>query len=111
MFTGHIDAYRASDMPGFPFSQKPPSCPSVGVEEAWNGNTPDRHQEGPQMELTLLAKVCDKKDCPTLYRTDRGTLAVQGDTVTEHGRTLPAHESIVEIPVDLIKKAIADGLI
>jgi hypothetical protein len=63
------------------------------------------------MKVQMLAKECDKKDCPTLYSTDRGTLLVQGDRPEGHGLTLPAHEGVVEIPVSLIKKAIADGLL
>lgn len=49
--------------------------------------------------------------CPTLYVTDRGTLVVQGTTVTDpealatmraHGNGLPDHESAVEIPAELL---------
>ncbi|SFF63324.1 hypothetical protein SAMN05216251_12225 [Actinacidiphila alni] len=63
------------------------------------------------MELTRLVGSCDDGDCPTLYVTDRGTLAVQGTRLTEHGLSIPAHETMVEIPVDLIRKAIRDGLL
>ncbi|MEW2517701.1 hypothetical protein [Actinacidiphila alni] len=63
------------------------------------------------MELTRLVGSCDDGDCPTLYVTDRGTLAVQGPRLTEHGLSIPAHETMVEIPVDLIRKAIRDGLL
>lgn len=61
------------------------------------------------MKLTPLVGECDENECPTLYRTDRGTLAVQGDTVTDHGVDVPEGEGIVEIPVSLIQKAIASG--
>ncbi|MEU1130814.1 hypothetical protein ABZ383_13295 [Streptomyces sp. NPDC005900] len=57
------------------------------------------------MEVTMLATSCDKKDCPTIYLTDRGTVLVQGGTPTGHGLTIPAHETLVEIPMDLIEKA------
>ncbi|MFG2750322.1 hypothetical protein [Streptomyces xanthophaeus] len=63
------------------------------------------------MKVTKLISTCDVKDCPTLYATDRGTFLVQGETPTDHGLKIPAHETLVEIPVELIKKAIADGLI
>ncbi|MEU4119520.1 hypothetical protein AB0F71_34125 [Kitasatospora sp. NPDC028055] len=63
------------------------------------------------MKLTRLVGSCDEGECPTLYLTDRGTLAVQGEHVTEHGLRLPAHEKLVEIPVELIRKAIRDNLI
>lgn len=45
---------------------------------------------------------CDSGDCPTVYLTDRGTIAVQGYDV-EH--TTPAGESIVEIPESVLKEA------
>ncbi|MFJ2805669.1 hypothetical protein ACIPLC_13910 [Kitasatospora sp. NPDC086801] len=63
------------------------------------------------MELTRLVGSCDEGDCPTLYLTDRGTLAVQGVQVTEHDLRIPAHEILVEIPVELIRKAVRDNLI
>lgn len=61
------------------------------------------------MKVTKLISTCDLKDCPTIYATDRGTFLVE--TPTDHGLKIPAHETLVEIPVELIKKAIADGLI
>jgi hypothetical protein len=63
------------------------------------------------MHVTKLISTCDIKDCPTLYATDRDTLLVQGETPTDHGLTIPAHETLVEIPMDLIRKAIGDKLI
>ncbi|MER7984095.1 hypothetical protein ABTY53_00600 [Streptomyces noursei] len=63
------------------------------------------------MEVTMLVTSCDKKDCPTLYKTDRGTLLVQGETPTDHGLRIPAHENLVEIPLELIRRAIRDDLI
>ncbi|KJS56613.1 hypothetical protein VM98_05940 [Streptomyces rubellomurinus subsp. indigoferus] len=63
------------------------------------------------MKLTRLVGSCDEGECPTLYLTDRGTLAVQGEYLTEHDLQLPAHEKLVEVPVELIRKAIRDNLI
>jgi hypothetical protein len=63
------------------------------------------------MRVTQLVSECELGDCPTLYATDRGTLLVQGETPHDHGLQLPAHETVVEIPVDLIRKAIRDQLI
>jgi hypothetical protein len=54
------------------------------------------------MELTKIAGNCKDGDCPTVYRTDRGTIAVQGDRLE---RPTPAHEAIVEIPVELLTEA------
>ncbi|MFD7133657.1 hypothetical protein [Streptomyces sp. NPDC059894] len=63
------------------------------------------------MKVTKLVSTCDIKDCPTIYSTDRGTLLVQGETPTDHGLQIPSHETLVEIPVELIQKAIRDNLI
>ncbi|WP_406138767.1 hypothetical protein [Streptomyces sp. NBC_01089] len=62
------------------------------------------------MKPTVLATTCDKKDCPTIYRTDRGTILVQGETPTDHGLEIPAHETLVEVPMELILKAFGDQL-
>ncbi|CAM5601027.1 hypothetical protein [Streptomyces avidinii] len=62
-------------------------------------------------ELTRLVGSCDEGECPTIYATDRGTLAFQGEEITDHGREVPPHETMVEIPIELIRKAIRDNLI
>jgi hypothetical protein len=61
------------------------------------------------MKVTKLASTCDIRECPTIYATDRNTILVQGETPLDHGLRIPAHETIVEIPVDLIRRAFADG--
>nr|WP_033217500.1 hypothetical protein [Kitasatospora phosalacinea] len=63
------------------------------------------------MLVRKLISSCDDGDCPTLYVTDQGTLLVQGATPADHGLRLPAHETVVEIPIELIRKAIRDQLI
>ncbi|WP_098024366.1 hypothetical protein [Streptomyces sp. st115] len=63
------------------------------------------------MKLTRLVGECDDGECPTVYVTDRGTLAIQGSKVTDHELTLPAHETLVEIPIELVRKAVRDNLI
>jgi hypothetical protein len=57
------------------------------------------------MELTKIAgdDNCRNGDCPTVYKTDRGTIAVQGDRLAH---PTPDHEAIVEIPLDLLKEAV-----
>lgn len=45
---------------------------------------------------------CDSNDCPSVFTTDRGTVAVQGyilDHVTPNG------EAVVEIPAALLAEA------
>ncbi|MFD7501649.1 hypothetical protein [Streptomyces sp. NPDC059850] len=67
------------------------------------------------MKVSKLVSTCDIKDCPTIYATDRDTLLVQGEVPTDHGLTIPAHEGIVEIPMqlilDLIRKGLRDKLV
>jgi hypothetical protein len=67
------------------------------------------------MKLTKLSDGdgpggCSGKSCPTVYRTDRGSLVVQGYRVTDAvGIDMPDNETIVEIPSDLIKKLVEAG--
>lgn len=57
------------------------------------------------MELTRIAgdDDCKDGDCPTVYRTDRDTIAVQGSRVDHPA---PDGEAIVEIPAGLLAKAV-----
>ncbi len=77
--------------------------------------SPDRlaheQEEYAVVELTRLVGECEDGECPTLYATDRGTLVVQGDILTDHGREVPGHEALVEIPVELIRKAVRANVI
>jgi hypothetical protein len=59
------------------------------------------------VRLDLVSKLCSADNCPTIYRTDRGTLVVQGYAInaTEAGLTLPQGELLVEIPLDLLRHA------
>jgi hypothetical protein len=61
------------------------------------------------MELRFLGSTSDGGSCPNLYETDRGTLVVQGEKVTDpdalaalRARGLPDHETVVEIPRELL---------
>jgi hypothetical protein len=67
--------------------------------------------KGGDVRSTPLVSTCDYGDCPTLYATDRGTLLVRGEIPADHQIDLPSHETVVEIPVELIRKAIRDQLI
>jgi hypothetical protein len=56
--------------------------------------------------LDLVAELCGAGECPTVYRTDRGTLVIQGyrfDPATA-GKTVPEGERMVEIPAELISR-------
>ncbi|WP_340559030.1 hypothetical protein [Streptomyces sp. GSL17-111] len=63
------------------------------------------------MKVTKLVSTCDIKDCPTIYATDRGTFLIQGETPTDHGLRIPVHETVVEIPAELLRKAVRDHLV
>jgi hypothetical protein len=58
-------------------------------------------------KLTLVTTLCGGGTCPTVYRTDRGTLVVQGYTVAANNVDidLPAGEQLVEVPVELLAAA------
>jgi hypothetical protein len=56
------------------------------------------------MELTRIAGgACGRDDCPTVFTTDRGTLAIQGYTVDKQTSD---GESVVEIPTDVLREAV-----
>jgi hypothetical protein len=62
--------------------------------------------------LSLINTFCGSNTCPTIYRTDRGTLVVQGILIEAEsaGVDLPAGEVLVEIPEQLITDfAVASG--
>lgn len=56
------------------------------------------------MKLTRIAGGdCGRDDCPTIFTTDKGSIAVQGYIV--HKKT-PVGEAVVEIPMDVFEEAI-----
>jgi hypothetical protein len=56
------------------------------------------------VQLTpLTGDNCRNGDCPTVYRTSRGTIAVQGDRLAH---PTPDHEAVVEIPVEVLLEAV-----
>ena len=71
----------------------------------------DTADGGPAPKLTIVTSLCGTGSCPTVYRTDRGTLVVQGYTVTAESANidLPAGEQLVEIPADLLAIAMRAG--
>jgi hypothetical protein len=63
--------------------------------------------ERPTVKITFLGKDSTPNDSPTLYKTDRGTLLVQGYKVTDPealaAMKIPAGETVVEVPPSLMK--------
>lgn len=60
------------------------------------------------MKLTKLSGPdCDNDDCPAVYISDRGTVVVQGDTVSHaDGLRLGVGEQAVEISAELLREAL-----
>ena len=67
----------------------------------------DAPLDQPGLTLQLIASACGSASCPTVYRSDRGTLVVQGYPITaeQAGVDLPPGEMLVEIPIDLLTSA------
>lgn len=67
------------------------------------------------MKLTKLSGGdglgdCGGENCPAVYRTDRGSLVVQGLRVADPvDITIPDNETIVEIPSNLLQKLVEAG--
>lgn len=64
------------------------------------------------MRLEFVGTTSNINGCPTVYRTERGTIVIQGTTVTDpqalaemarHGNGIPAYESAVEVPAELLR--------
>ena len=65
----------------------------------WN-----RPREAKTVKLARIAGGdCGRDDCPTMFTTDRGTIAVQGNTLDTKTRE---GESVVEIPEAVLREAI-----
>ncbi|ROT32933.1 hypothetical protein [Micromonospora sp. HM5-17] len=60
------------------------------------------------MKLTFIRKTAQSQvnNCPSLYRTDRGTFIVQGWRVSDAEALsqldIPPHETAVEVPEDVL---------
>lgn len=60
------------------------------------------------MELTKISGGdCGQGDCPTVHRSDHGTLVFQGDAVrVADGLRLGQGEQAVELPMDVVREAV-----
>ena len=56
------------------------------------------------MKLERLSGGCFDGTCPTIYKSDRGTLVIQGWVVNDADVVTPEGEALVEIPVELLKQ-------
>lgn len=59
------------------------------------------------MKLTMVAGDCKgPRECPTVYMTDRGTIAVQGYQIADVNEgSVPKGEGVVEISKELLLEA------
>jgi hypothetical protein len=67
------------------------------------------------MKLTncLGGNNCWGGECPTIYKSDRGTFVVQGSLISANELNdvnIPSHEGVVEIPEALLR-AVAEKLV
>jgi hypothetical protein len=58
--------------------------------------------------LKAIANRCNAGECPTVYKTNRATIVVQGYSFDpkQVGVSIPADEQMVEIPMELIEDLI-----
>jgi hypothetical protein len=74
-----------------------------------SGSTPPaaRPLDDQALALRLIATSCSSATCPTIYESDRGTLIIQGYTVSPASADVevPDGERLVEIPMDLLAEA------
>lgn len=77
------------------------------MEGSWWARTKGVEMDG-RTALTRLTGTgsgeCGQNDCPNVYRTDRGTLVVQGATF--EGFTPPEGETLAEIPEAVLREAV-----
>jgi hypothetical protein len=60
------------------------------------------------VKLTFEGSTSPTGECPTVYRTDRGTIVIQGKAVTDpetlaQARAVLEGEAFVEVPIELGK--------
>jgi hypothetical protein len=60
------------------------------------------------MRIEIMTTLCANSSCPTVYRTDRGTLVVQGYVVDQTDIEVPPGERLIEIPIELLRAAALD---
>jgi hypothetical protein len=61
------------------------------------------------VQIEPFTFTCINGNCPTIWRTDRGTYVIQGYAVADAGITPPAGELLVEVPAELLAGLQDDG--
>jgi hypothetical protein len=64
----------------------------------------DNAQVAGMVSLEPIVSYCATGECPTIYRTDRGTLVLQGYVFEPGtaGTRIPDGERMIEIPEELL---------
>jgi hypothetical protein len=70
--------------------------------------------KGAHVKLVQVRGDCnDGKACPSLYRTDRGSVLARGLKVTDaealEALGLPDHETVVELPAEMLAEVLRDA--
>ena len=55
--------------------------------------------------MKVISGGCVDGTCPTIYATERGTVAIQGKLMDDSDVVLGEGEALVEIPAELLKQA------
>ena len=65
------------------------------------------------MQLTFLGSTSQNGGSPTLFKTSRATFIVQGYRITDpealSQMNIPEHETVVEVPTDLLYQFLPPG--
>lgn len=98
-----VDATRCADQDYLPLVANYTESGTESADSDGDGSA------GSGSGLELVTTLCGGGSCPTVYRTNRGTLVVQGYTVApaDAGIELPDGELLVEIPAELLAAAVA----
>lgn len=74
---------------------------------------PVRNLEGSVKLQFVRTTSPTQNTCPTLFRTDRGTVVVQGYVVTDaealSQMDIPEGETCVKVPIELLAEVFADA--
>lgn len=106
---GRRSLVRRSGSCSLPRAAGPPVSAASGPTAGHRPHRSQRRTPGETVKLTFRGTSSSSGSCPSVYETDRGTLIIQGWRVTDAeaiaaltARGLPAHETAVEIPVELL---------
>lgn len=92
----------------FPVLETRAPCTATPAPERSEGTT-NGHRKGNAREGDHAGDDVRQEGLPDDLQDGPGHDLVQGETPTDHGLNIPAHESLVGFPMDLIRKAFQLG--